>query len=105
MQYTQSAQPKLERKWDLVDMPYNFTTAVEASKIIDDLKDQLKTISYNKDLRKLMHNCELLVGKLGSAEVRARQLHKPYLANKPRQDLMQAMDYLEKVIIVAKLME
>jgi len=80
-----------------------FTTAVEASKIIDDLNYQARQLNYNKDLRKLIKNADKLVGILGSAEVRARQLHKPYLANKPREELAQAIDYCEKMLLILRL--
>jgi hypothetical protein len=83
----------------------NFHTALEASKVLDEYKIQLKGMNYNKDLRKLLQNCEKLVSNLGNAEVRARQLHKQYLTNKPREELTLAMDYLEKMLILAKLME
>ena len=84
-------------------MKSEFTTALEAEKIVEELRRQIKTLPYNKDLRKLLENCEKLISILGSAEVRARQLQKPYLANKARQDLKTAIDYLEKVVIIAKL--
>lgn len=103
MSYTQSQRPKSEKTWDLNSMYTKFTTALEASKVVDDLHKQIRTLNYNKDLRKLLKNCEHLVHVLGSAEVRARQLQKPYLANKAREDLAVAIDYLEKVIIVQKL--
>jgi len=82
---------------------FKFTTALEASKIIDDLIYQARQLNYNKDLRKLIKNAEKLVGVLGSAEVRARQLHKPYLANKPREELAQAIDYCEKMLLILRL--
>ena len=84
-------------------MNREFTTALEAEKIISELNYQIKTLPYNKDLRKLLENCEKLKGILGSAEVRARQLQKPYLANKARDDLKIAIDYLEKVVLIATL--
>lgn len=84
-------------------MKTEFTTALEAEKIIQELHYQIKTLPYNKDLRKLLENCEKLKGILGSAEVRARQLQKPYLANKARNDLKTAIDYLEKVLLIATL--
>ena len=84
-------------------MKSDFTTALEAEKIVEDLRRQIKTLPYNKDLRKLLENCEKLKGILGSAEVRARQLQKPYLANKARDDLKIAIDYLEKVVLIATL--
>lgn len=82
---------------------YKFTTAVEASKILDDLTTQARSLNYNKDLRKLLKNADKLVSVLGSAEVRARQLHKPYLANKPREELANAIDYCEKMLLILRL--
>lgn len=84
-------------------MMYKFTTAVEASKILDDLTTQARSLNYNKDLRKLLKNADKLVGVLGSAEVRARQLHKPHLANKPREELANAIDYCEKMLLILRL--
>lgn len=80
-----------------------FTTALEASKILDDINYQARQLNFNKDLRKLIKNAEKLVGVLGSAEVRARQLHKPYLADKPRKELAQAIDYVEKMLLILRL--
>jgi glycerol-3-phosphate cytidylyltransferase-like family protein len=82
---------------------FKFTTAVEASKIIDNLYKEARNLNYNKDIRKLIANAEYLVGVLGSAEVRARQLHKPYLANKPREELAKAIDYVEKMLLILRL--
>ncbi len=84
-------------------MESKFVTALEASKILDDLNTQARSLNYNKDLRKLLKNAEKLVGVLGSAEVRARQLHKPYLANKPREELAKAIDYCEKMLLILRL--
>ena len=84
-------------------MEIKFTTAIEASEILDQLHKEARQLNYNKDLRKLIKNAEKLVGVLGSAEVRARQLHKPYLANKPREELAQAIDYCEKMMLILRL--
>ncbi len=101
MQFIQSAQPKSARTWDLSEI--KFTTAVEASKIIDNLYKEARNLNYNKDIRKLIANAEYLVGVLGSAEVRARQLHKDYLTDKPRTELAQAIDYIEKMLLIMRL--
>ena len=103
MPYTQSRQLKSEKKWASNDMYRKFDTALEASKILDNIHIDLKSINFNKDLRKLYNNCLVLVGQLGTAEVRARQLHKPGLTSLPREKLAAAIDYLEKIIIIAKL--
>jgi len=84
-------------------MERRFNTALEASKIIDELRLQLRTINYNKDLRVMVKNIEHLNSLLSSAEVQARQAHKPGLVDRPRDDLSNAIDYLEKLILIAKL--
>ncbi len=103
MQYTQSVQQKSVRRWDSSNVHRRFETALDASYIIDDLLRQARSLNYNSDLRKLIKNAEKLVGILGSAEVRARQLHKPYLANKPREELANAIDYCEKMLLILRL--
>ena len=103
MQYTQLAQPKFVRRWDTNNLLMKFTTALEASHIVDDLDKQARSLNYNSDLRKLIKNAQKLVATLGSAEVRARQLHKPYLANKPREELANAIDYCEKMMLILRL--
>jgi hypothetical protein len=82
---------------------FKFTTAIEALKVVNDLRYQARQLNYNKDIHKLITNAEYLVGMLGNAEVRARQLHKPYLTNKPREDLANAIDYCEKMLLILRL--
>ena len=86
-------------------MHRRFETALEASKVVDDLYRQLRTISFNKDLYKYHKNCQGLVSVLGCAEVKARQSHKKSLTDEPRENLAKAIDYLEKMILIAKLSE
>jgi len=105
MLHIQSAQQKSVRRWDSVDMTHRFNTALEASKIVDELNGQLRSMNYNRDLHKYLKNVEGLVSTLSSAEVKARQSHKPSLLDRPREDLASAIDYLEKMIIIAKLSE
>lgn len=103
MLYTQSAQPKSVKRWDLSNVEIKFTTALEASKILDDLVYQARQLNYNKDLRKLIENAQKMVAELGNAEVRARQSHKAHLTDKPREELAQAIDYCEKMLLILRL--
>lgn len=103
MRYTQYLPQKSVRRWDSSNVELKFTTALEASEIVSDLRKQARQLNYNKDIFKLISNADKLVGALGSAEVRARQLHKPYLANKPREELAQAIDYCEKMLLILRL--
>lgn len=101
MQFMQSAQPKSARTWDLSEI--KFKTAIEARKVIDDLRYQARQLNYNKDIRKLLNNAEKLVSDLSTAEVRARQLHKDYMTNKPREELAKSIDYIEKLLLILRL--
>lgn len=101
MRYIQYLPQKSVRRWDSSNV--RFQTALEASHIIDDLDKQARSLNYNKDIRKLIDNARTLVGALGNAEVRVRQLHKPHLANTPRQELAQAIDYCEKMLLILRL--
>jgi hypothetical protein len=103
MRHTQSVQQKSVRRWDSSNVHRRFETALDASYIVDDLDKQARSLNFNSDLRKLIKNAQKLVGVLGSAEVRARQLHKPYLANKPREELANAIDYCEKMLLILRL--
>lgn len=94
-----------DRRWGSSDMERKFTTAIEASKIVDELRSQIRTLNYNKDLYKYLANLNYLVADLGSAEVKARQSHKFSITDEPREKLSKAVDYLEKLIIIARLSE
>jgi hypothetical protein len=82
-----------------------FQTTLEARQILTELRKQTRSVPYNKDLRKLLDNCELLMIKMGNAEVLARQSHKPKLVEQSRDELARAMDYAEKMILLAKLLQ
>jgi|688.fasta_scaffold19920_4 hypothetical protein len=105
MQLTVSPQQRSDRRWDSSDMQRRFETALEATKVVDELHRQLRTINYNKDLHKFLKNVEGLISVLGSAEVKARQTHRPNYVDEPRENLANAIDYLEKMILIAKLSE
>lgn len=81
----------------------NFETAVEAQKIVDELFRRLRELNYNPDLKKMMKNLEHLVTELSKAEVTARTNRAPGLADKPREELTRAIDYADKMLLLAKL--
>jgi hypothetical protein len=80
-----------------------FTTAVDASFIIHDIIDRAQKLEYNKDIYKLINNLRELLDDLSKAEVMARQQGNPNWAKKPREDLAQAIDYAEKILLIAYL--
>lgn len=103
MPYIQYLPHRSVKKWALSDMNSRFTTAIEAGKVVDELRRQLKTINYNNDLHKLLRNIDKQVSDLSSAEVIARQSHKPRLVEEPIKKLQESIDYFEKLILIAKL--
>lgn len=84
-------------------MQRRFSTAVEATVILSDLRKQAKQLNYNKDLIKLLSNADKLVGILGNAEVKARQTHRENIVIGPREDLANAIDYCEKMLLILRL--
>ena len=82
-----------------------FETSIEASEIINDLREQLKTVRYNPDLKKMLKNIELMSAEMSMAEVKARQLHRPGLVDPPREKLTVAIDYLEKLLLMMRLLD
>lgn len=80
-----------------------FTTAVEAQKLVDALFKRLKELHYNPDLKKMMKNLDHLVTELSKAEVVARTNRSPGIANRPKEELTKAIDYADKMLLLAKL--
>ena len=86
-------------------MAREFSSALQASQIVDELYREMKRFRYNSDLQRIHKNLESMVRELGKAEVLVRQTHKDtrYLAQK--QDLIDAIDRFEKLLLVLALTE
>lgn len=69
-----------------------------------DLKRELDTIGYNPDLRKMYNNISSMVTELSKMEVSARRLNKDSYTQPQVDKINQAIDHLEKLILMAKLM-
>ena len=78
--------------------------AIDWNKVSDDLRSQLGTIGYNPDLRRLYANIEKMVTELSKLEVSFRRTQKYAMLDDKVADINKAIDHLEKLIIMAKLM-
>ena len=78
--------------------------AIDWNKVSDDLRNQLGTIGYNPDLRKMFINISHMVTELSKLEVSFRRTQKYSLLDGKVADINKAIDHLEKLIIMAKLM-
>lgn len=81
-----------------------FNTAVEARKQCDKLLNKLNDSNYNPDLLKLYNNISDMVTRLSIIEVEERRARVPVRSLEQKQKIIEAADYLEKLIIISKLM-
>lgn len=86
-------------------MPERFITALEASKIVNDLYAQLRAAPFNSDLYRFHKNLTNMVSHLSSLEVEARQTRKDRKVLSYRKELNDSISYLEKMILIMRLME
>lgn len=86
-------------------MNTTFETAVEARKIVDDFHRQLKTLKHNSDLKKMATNLDQLVSDLSKAEVLARTNRNSRYTDKSREALANAIDYMDKMILMLRLFQ
>lgn len=68
------------------------------------LMRELRSIGYNPDLHKMYKNVESMVTELSKLEVTLRHSYKNTLLQNKCQEINKAIDHLEKLIVMAKLM-
>ena len=78
-----------------------FNTAIEAQQIIAQLTKRLKELNYNPDLKRMIANLEPLVTELSKAEVVARNNRSPAHTQRPKEELAKAIDYADKMLLLA----
>ena len=78
--------------------------ALDWNKVSDDLRSQLGTIGYNPDLRRMYANIEKMVSELSKLEVTFRRTQKYSMLDDRVLQINNAIDHLEKLIIIARLM-
>ena len=78
--------------------------ALDWNQISDELRSQLGTIGYNPDLRKMLKNIDKMVTELSKLEVSFRRTQKYAMLDDKVYEINKAIDHLEKLILMAKLM-
>lgn len=79
------------------------TSSLEWSQRRDVLVDQIRTLPYNSDLRKMLDNIEPMVRDLSRAEVFYRRMHRSGKSIPELDRVNDAINELEKWIIMGKL--
>jgi hypothetical protein len=69
-----------------------------------DLADQLHKVPYNRDLVRMFNNIGTMVDELSKQEVETRRINKPEYNKQKVDDINKAIDHLEKLLLLAKLM-
>ena len=79
--------------------------ALDWDKVSNDLLMQLNTLRYNADLRLMLKNINGMVTDLSKLEVSFRRTRKYSIIEDKLSDINNAIDHLEKLILMAKLMD
>jgi uncharacterized protein YaaN involved in tellurite resistance len=78
--------------------------ALDWNKVSIDLRTRLGTIGYNPDLQKMYQNIEKMVTELSKLEVTLRRTQKYTVLDDRVLQINNAIDHLEKLILMAQLM-
>lgn len=80
-------------------------TALDWNEVGIRLTKNLKSVNYNKDLWKMLQNIDKMVAELSTLEVTARRLHKTEITKNKVDEINNTIDHLEKLILIAKLVD
>ena len=80
-------------------------TSLDWGEVGAELTRQLNKLPYNPDLRKFIHNIDIMVTDLSKLEVESRRIHKPEYTKEKVEAINQAINHLEKLILIARLMK
>lgn len=86
-------------------MTEKFSNAIEARQYLDSLQKQIRSLSFNYDMRKLWNNIVPMVDELSTIEVRCRQRNNWQAADDYRAKIQKNCDMIEKYILMLTLME
>ena len=78
--------------------------SLEWSDVRSSLVNQLDSIGYNPDLRKMLKNIDTMVVDLSKLEVEARRTRHTSYTTEQSNKINKAIDHLEKLLLMAKLM-
>lgn len=82
----------------------NYVTAIAWQNKLEDLRRSLRSSTYNPDLYKLLKNIQDMITELSKLEVQARQNGSDQKCIAQNEKIKQTVDYLEKLILMLKLM-
>ena len=78
--------------------------ALDWNQVSDQLRTLMSTIGYNPDLQKMLTNINKMVTELSKLEVSFRRTQKYSVLDDKVLQINNAIDHLEKLILIAQLM-
>lgn len=77
--------------------------ATDWQEVHSELRLQIQKIGYNPDLQRLLNNITNMVTELSQLEVTVRRTHKTVYTEEKLAKINEAIDRLEKILLIAKL--
>jgi hypothetical protein len=69
------------------------------------LRKELKNVSHNPDLKKMLQNIEDMVTELSRSEVIARQTKRTSMLTSQIEKINKSINHLKKLILIAQIMD
>jgi hypothetical protein len=80
-------------------------TALDWQEVSSKIHSDLHRLGYNPDLQKMFSNVQLMVTELSKLEVNGRRLKSNTFTQTQVEKINQAIDHLEKLILMGLLMK
>jgi hypothetical protein len=80
-------------------------TALDWQEVSIQISKDLNSIGYNPDLKKMFNNLQLMVTELSKLEVDGRRLRAKNYTQNQVEKINNAIDHLEKLILMGLLMK
>lgn len=81
------------------------TSSLDWDKVETQLRTQVNSLPYNPDLRRMLNNITTMVTELSKLEVESRRTQKFSYTEPQVIKINQAIDHLEKLLLMAELMK
>jgi len=78
--------------------------ALDWNQVSIQLRTQMSTIGYNPDIQKMYRNIDKMITELSKLEVSFRRTQKYSIMEDKVLQINNAIDHLEKLILIAQLM-
>lgn len=82
----------------------NIERAIDWNEVKIEIQSQMSKIGYNPDLKKMLTNIDNMVTELSKLEVSFRRTQKYSMLDDKVNEINKAINHLEKLILMAKLM-